>query len=166
MNLNDIQQHVHHWVENVLSVPSPLFNNFPPCPYSRAVLVNNKMDICWVHGDSLLSTIDEVCQTWDDSYEMIMVACQADTIGAEKLADGIEKLNNKFEVRDLAIMFDHPMVTNPKHKVTSSNGKYVLTLTQRVTAFTKAAKSLYGQGYAKPSPSVYLTHREERKKAR
>lgn len=147
MNLAEVQQHIREWVENKLSVPSPLFNNLPPCPYSREALLNHKVDIRCGQGADLLDSITRIGETWDDSYELILVACEPDTITPEELIGGIEKLNARFEAADLISFFDHPHCTDPKYKVKTANGKYVLVGMQRLNNFIQAARPLYKRQY-------------------
>jgi hypothetical protein len=147
MNLAEVKQHVRQWVENTLSVPSPLFNNLPPCPYSREALLNNKVDIRCVHGSEILASITDIAKTWDDSYEIILVACEPETIKSEDLILGLERWNKEFEAADLLGFCDHPNCSDPKYKVTSANGKYVLVGMQRLKNFMQAAKPLHKKQY-------------------
>jgi hypothetical protein len=147
MNLEEVRQHIYQWVENTLSVPSPIFNNLPPCPYSREALLNNKVEIRCGHGSRLLNSITEIGRTWDDSYVLILVACDRDTITPEELIVGIENANRVFEADDLISFFDHPDCTDPRYAVRSANGKYVLVGTQRLSNFAQAAKPLYKKNY-------------------
>ena len=156
MNLQEVKQHIRQWVENTLSVPSPLFNNLPPCPYSREALFNNKVDIRCGHGSSLIKSLTAIGRTWDDSYELILVACDPGTIKADTLIAGIEKVNKMFEADDLVSFFDHPGCTDPKYTVTSANGKYVLAGMQRLGNFLRAARPLYKKKYFARVHKQYL----------
>ncbi|MBT5926069.1 hypothetical protein N8642_04425 [bacterium] len=147
MNLEQVKQHIHKWVDNKLSVPSPLFNNLPPCPYSREAMLKNKVDIRCVPGVELLDSVIEIGKTWDDSFELILVACEPDTIRPADLIVGIEKVNRMFEPADLLSFFDHPNCVDPKYTITTPNGKYVLVGMQRLANFLKAAKPLYKKEY-------------------
>lgn len=147
MNSEDVKQHIHRWVENTLSVPSPVFDNLPPCPYSREAIVNNTVDIRCEHGSTLLARIDEIAKGWDDQYELILVASEPDTIGPEELIEGVQDANARFESSDLVCFFDHPNCTDARYSITSANGKYVLVGMQRLSNFLRAAKPLYKKNY-------------------
>ncbi len=147
MDLEKVREHIRQWIENTLSVPSPLFNNLPPCPYSREALLKNKLDIRCVDGAELLNAMTEIGNTWDDRYEIILLASEPDTIKPEELIAGLEKWNKQFEGRDLLGFCDHPFCTDPKYKVTSANGKYVLVGMQRLANFVQAAKPLHKKQY-------------------
>ena len=147
MNVEDVKEHIRQWVKNTLSVPSPLFQNLPPCPYSREALLNNKVDIRCVHGSDLLECVAEMGRTWDDSHELILVAADPDTIEPEELIAAIGKSNELLETADLVSFFDHPRCTNPKYTVTSANGTYVLVGMQRLENFVRAAQPLYKKKY-------------------
>lgn len=147
MQLEEVQQHIRRWVENTLSVPSPIFNNLPPCPYSREALLNNKVNIRCAHGADLLDSIMDIGRTWNDTYEIILVASEPDTIKPEDLIAGMAAVNKMFEAHDLVSFFDHPKCTDPKYTITSANGKYVLVGMQRLNNFIRAAKPLYKRQY-------------------
>jgi hypothetical protein len=147
MNLEEVREHVRQWVENTLSVPSPIFNNLPPCPYSREALLRNKVDIRCGNGADLLNSLTEMARTWDDRFELILLACEPHTIKPEDLIAGVERVNAMFDAADLISFFDHPDCTNPKYIVTSANGKYVFVGMQRLKNFVEAAKPLYKRQY-------------------
>ena len=147
MNSEAVRAHVRHWVDSTLSVPSPLFNNLPPCPYSREALLRNKVDIQCTTGADVLNALVEAGRSWDDSYELILLACDPDTIAPQDLIAGVEALRAGFEAADLVVFFDHPRCTDPKYIVTSANGKYVFVGMQRLSLFLQAAKPLFKRNY-------------------
>ncbi|MHB8520413.1 MAG: hypothetical protein ACYDH9_06610 [Limisphaerales bacterium] len=134
-------------MENTLSVPSPLFNNLPPCPYSREALLNNRVDIRCAHGAELFAAMTAIRKQWDDSYELILVVCEPDTIQPAELIAGMTKMNKMFEARDLVTFFDHPHCTDPRYAITSANGRYVVVGIQRLSNFIRAARPLYQTTY-------------------
>lgn len=156
-NLAEVEQHIHQWIRESLSVPSPHFNNFPPCPYSLNALVKNKLDIQCSRGTELLNQINEIGRTWDDSYEMVMVVCDRQSITPDELIAGTESFNAAFKACDLMSNFDHPDNTHPRYKVTATNGKYALAIVQRLENFVQAAKPLFERGYFKNVNPEVLT---------
>ena len=67
MNLDEAKAQVQRWVDDKLSVPSPAFQNLPPCPYSKPALLKNKVDIrCDADGPDLLAQVAEMARSWDD----------------------------------------------------------------------------------------------------
>lgn len=147
VNPEDVRAHVRHWVDSTLSVPSPLFNNLPPCPYSREALLRNKVDIRCTTGADVLNALVESAQTWDDAYELVLLACDPGSITPEDLIAGVEGLRAGLEAADLVVFFDHPLCTDPKYVVTSANGKYVFVGLQRLSLFLQAAKPLVKRNY-------------------
>jgi hypothetical protein len=147
MDAAEVRRHIQQWVENTLSVPSPFFNNLPPCPYSREALLNNKAEIRCVHGSELLQHLEEIGNTWDDHVEIILLVAEPSTIKPETLIQAIGNAKASFEARDLVSFFDHPHCTDPDFVVKSANGKYVLVGTQRLSNFIRAAKPLYKKNY-------------------
>lgn len=160
MNAEEVRQHIRAWVENTLSVPSPLFNNLPPCPYSREALLKNRVDIQCVDGAELIESANQVARTWADKYEIVLLAAEAHTITPEELMHGIADYNDRFEASDMVAFFDHPDCKDPKYKVRSGNGKYVLVGTQRRKNFIEAAQPLYKKQYFAQVTKQFLS--EER----
>jgi hypothetical protein len=152
----EVRAHVTHWVESTLSVPSPLFNNLPPCPYSRESLLRNTVDIRCVDGAAVIDTLVAIGNGWDDRFEIILLACEPRSIAPDALISAVEGLRAWSEAADLVVFFDHPDNTNPKYRVTSANGKYVMVGIQRLSLFLKAAKPLVKHQYFERTRKQYL----------
>lgn len=147
VNCEEVRAHVRHWVDATLSVPSPLFNNLPPCPYSREALLRHKVDIRCTTGAELLDAVAATGRSWDDRYELVLLACDPGTITPEDLIAAVEAQRAGLEAADLVVFFDHPLCTDPKYIVTSANGKYVFVGVQRLSLFLQAAKPLVKRNY-------------------
>ncbi len=148
MNLDEVKAHVQRWVDDKLSVPSPAFQNLPPCPYSKPALLKNKVDIRGAaDGPELLARVAETARSWDDRYELVLIAAEPESIEPEALAAAIAESNARLEAADLVCFFDHPRSVDPKYKVTSANGKYVFVGMQRLSLFVDAARPLQKKNY-------------------
>lgn len=147
MNEAAVRAHVQHWVESTLSVPSPLFNNLPPCPYSREALLRHKVDIRCAAGAGIVDALVEAGRTWDDRHELVLLASEPDAISPDDLIAGVERVRPALEAADLVVFFDHPRCTDPEYVVTSANGKYVFVGLQRLSLFLEAAKPLVKRNY-------------------
>lgn len=156
MTIDEVRAHVKQWVDTTLSVPTPLFNNLPPCPYSRESLLRNTVDIRCVDGATLADTIVEVGNSWDDRYELILLASDPQSIAPEALISAVEGLRAWSEAADLVVFFDHPHNTNAKYQVTSANGRYAMVGVQRLSLFLKAAKPLVKHQYFERTRKQYL----------
>jgi hypothetical protein len=157
MTIDEARAHVKHWVDTKLSVPSPIFNDLPPCPYSRESLLRNTVDIRCVDGESLVDTLVDIGNSWDDSYELILLACEPESIAPDALIAAVEGLREWSKTADLVMFFDHPHNTNPKYQVTSANGKYVIVGMQRLSLFLEAAKPLVKHQYFARASKQYLS---------
>jgi len=155
-DLIEVKVHIQQWVEQQLSVPSPHFNNLPPCPYSKPALQKNAVDIRCGHGSELITDLEHIANTWDDSFEMIMVVCYPDTVTPEALMEGTTVLNEKLKPLDLMTNFDHPATTHPRYRVVTTNGKYAFAIVQRLSAFVKAANPLFKKNYFKNVEQQHL----------
>lgn len=164
MDLEAVRAHVRRWVETTLSVPSPRFQNLPPCPYSREALLKDKVDIRCVDGGQLLACVADLATTWDDRHELVLLAAEPDTIAPEALAAGIVEANACLEASDLVVFFDHPRCMDPKHRVTSANGRYVFVGMQRLSLFIEAARPLHKRKYFEQAEKQYqvVKHLEKR----
>ena len=116
-------------------------------PYSKPALQKNAVDIRCGHGSELITDLEHIANTWDDSFEMIMVVCYPDTVTPEALMEGTTVLNEKLKPLDLMTNFDHPATTHPRYRVVTTNGKYAFAIVQRLSAFVKAANPLFKKNY-------------------
>ena len=157
MTIDEVRAHVKHWVETTLSVPSPLFNNLPPCPYSRESLLRNTVDIRCVEGAALVDTLVAAGNTWDDRHELILFAVDPQSLAPEALIAAVEGLREWSKAADLVVFFDHPLNTDPKYRITSPNGKYLIVGLQRLSLFLEAAKPLVKHQYFARASKQYLS---------
>jgi dimethylhistidine N-methyltransferase len=156
-DLNEVTTHIYQWVEHHLSVPSVHFNDLPPCPYSKAALLRNKVDIRCGEGEFLLETLADIAHTWNDQFEMVMMVCDKDSITPEALMAGTKTLNETLKPHDLMTNFDHPDTTHPRYRVKTTNGRYVVAIVQRLSAFVEAAQPLFKKNYFKNVAYQYLS---------
>ena len=158
MTIDEVRAHVEHWVDTTLSVPSPLFNGLPPCPYSRESLLRKTVDIRCVDGANLVDTLVETGNGWDDRFELILFASEPQSIAPEALSSAVEALRDWSKAADLVVFFDHPHNTDPKYRITSPNGKYVIVGLQRLSLFLEAAKPLVKHQYFARTSKQYLSN--------
>ena len=45
MDKNQAKQDITAWINDFVSKPNALLNNFPPCPYARKAMLEQKVDI-------------------------------------------------------------------------------------------------------------------------
>ncbi len=158
MSVEEVQQHVVQWIENTLSVASPHFNNLPPCPYSHGALVKDRVDVRYEPGGELLQNLAALAENWDDSQDVIVVMCDKQSISLGEVKEGVTKLAQELAPRDLLVNFDHPDCADPKYRVVSTNGKYVMVSMQRLSGFVEASRALFKKGYYKNVDYADLSH--------
>ena len=159
MEIDDVRLHIGQWIKSVLSVPSPMFNNLPPCPYSREAWFNDKVDLRLVSASVLPETILEIGRGWDDSHVLVLLAGDRSQVTPEEIARRMTSVNVALEPWDLISFFDHPDTTDAKFRVASSNGKYLLAGIQRLGAFVQAAKPLYKRSYFDKATKQFSTEK-------
>jgi len=64
MNQTEIREKLYEYITNFIIVPHPAFNNWPPCPYAKKALMDNKVEI-------LFTTFKDVVDTLHDGFELI-----------------------------------------------------------------------------------------------
>ena len=134
------------WMENFVEVPHPTFGNQPPCPYARQFRLKNKIKIIEAKG-AIWNTARKVCNTWDDSWEAIVVASTFIAVPPSILNDRIAELNRKIKRDDLVCLEDHPEDEELIDGVKMNHGKLVLVVIQRLERLNRFTKSLRKGNY-------------------
>lgn len=148
-DINQVKQYIWDWVNNCLSVPSPDFAGFPPCPYSRKVMLENRVEIQWFQGPELLNVLIEVAKNWSDDFEMVILVADTTKISYSATTDLIMQANHTTLARqNLVALRDHPdAVSHLPRSSASTNGKYVLVFVQRLSKLQEATEHLSKNGY-------------------
>ena len=42
-NLEEATSYIKKWLDEFVTQPNPLLNNFPPCPYAQQAIIDNKV---------------------------------------------------------------------------------------------------------------------------
>lgn len=148
-DIYQVQQYLWDWVNNCLNIPSPDFAGFPPCPYSRRAMLENRAEIRWFHGLELLDVLNEIAKTWSDDFDMVILAADPKAISYKATTDLLMQANRMILAKqDLVALRDHPdAVSDLPRSSASSNGKYVLVFVQRLSKLLEATEQLSRAGY-------------------
>ncbi len=147
-DMNQVKQYIWDWVNNYLSVPSPEFAGFPPCPYSRKVMLENRVEIRWFQGPDLLNVLIEISKTWTDDFEVVILVADPKNISYSDTDDLITQVNQTTLAKhNLVALRDHPDAVSHLPRISASNGKYVLVFVQRLSKLIEATEYLSKNGY-------------------
>ncbi|MHC5599864.1 MAG: hypothetical protein ACYTXC_28695 [Nostoc sp.] len=147
-DINQVKQYIWDWVNNYLNVPNPDLASFPPCPYSRKVMLENRVKIQWFQGAELLDSLIEIAKTWTDDFEVVILVTDPKNISYNDTNDLITEVNQTTLARhNLVALRDHPDVVSQLPRSSASNGKYVLIFVQKLNKLLEATEHLSKNGY-------------------
>lgn len=142
--ITSMDEQIRSWITNFLSKPNPLLNNFPPCPFAKKALLDERVQIKkFTEWDEL----SHVAADWDDSLDVALwwfADRDLETMNNVKL-----QFNNVWRPHDMWLLMDHP----DKHELINGvemNFKLAgLLLLQRYSTLVDASETLKTQGYYK-----------------
>jgi hypothetical protein len=147
-DINQVKQYIWDWVNNYLSVPSPEFAGLSPCPYSRKVMLENRVEIRWFQGPDLLHVLTEIAKTWSDVLEVVILVADPKNISYSDITDLITQVNQTTLAKEnLVALRDHPDAISDLPRSSATNGKYVLVFVQRLNKLIEATEYLSKNGY-------------------
>lgn len=154
MNFEQAKQDVLNWVENFVEKSNPSLNNWSPCPFARRSRLENRLSI--LQGSDVLHDVDNLIQTWDDSFDVIAFVYDRSQYTVDELATHVEDLNKSQALpKDILILEDHPDDPEIVNGVSMNQGQYILVLCQRFSKVNLASAELKDQGYYDLWPKEY-----------
>ena len=67
--ITSMDEQIRSWITSFLSKPNPLLNNFPPCPFAKKALLDERVQIKkFTEWDDL----SHVAADWDDSLDVAL----------------------------------------------------------------------------------------------
>ncbi|MEH2193497.1 MAG: hypothetical protein V7K98_12800 [Nostoc sp.] len=147
-DINQVKEYIWDWVNNYLNVPNPDLAGFPPCPYSRKVMLENRFEIRWFQGADLLQVLTEIAKTWSDDIEVMILVTDPRNISYNDTNDLITEVNKTILAKEnLVALRDHPDTVSDLPRSSATNGKYVLVFVQRLKKLNEATEQLSKNGY-------------------
>jgi len=140
-----LHEDIRNWIFETLSVPNPIFNNLPACPYAGQAY--NQKQVLVIES---LCDIDFIQLL--NEYEVIIYATDPKKITAEQLFNLSQTISNK----TIVALDDHPDHEEKVGDVILNNGKYALLLIQNRKKLEHARKILKHKGYYKNWDEEYL----------
>lgn len=145
---NIIKNDIEKWIEEFLSISSPVFNNLPPCPYAKRAWRDKKVLV-------LSETINKYkIKVALDTLDVVIYAFDPDKITPDELYDIANDINQSDQ--EMVALDDHPLVEEKVEGQILNQGKYALLFIQNRNKLTEARKSLRDLGYYNFWTSDYL----------
>jgi hypothetical protein len=144
--ITEYEEYLKDWIFGFLSTAQPILNGFPPCPYARKALVDNK--IKFVKSEDYTHDVVNETANWNDDLDVVVFVCP-DTVGKEQFITDVEHINNVVMPKGFVVLEDHVDIPEPLGEVDFRNGKYNLILAQRTDKINDASLKLKEKGYYK-----------------
>jgi hypothetical protein len=139
-------EYLKEWILNFLSTPQKLLNGFPPCPYAKKALIDNK--VMFFKSVDYVKDIEHLFNNWDDQYDVAVCVVPDDTDTVE-FVDAVNKLNERYVDKGFGCLEDHKEIAENFHDLQFNNGRYNIILCQRLDKINDAAEKLLSKGYYK-----------------
>ncbi len=131
------------WILNFLSAPQEILSGYPPCPYARKALIENK--IKFLSSSDYSNVILEEVATWNESVDVLLVECG--NVDKDQFVNQVIDINNTITSKGFVALEDHIDIEEPLDTLDFRNGKYNIILVQRLSKINSASESLKKIGY-------------------
>ena len=145
----DLVSKIYKWIDEVLSVPNPVFNNLPACPYAKQAWKDNKV-IVKEHASWVDAYSDVVTRSYDfTKYDVIIFAFPRESITPQQLSQAVENLNTTWPNDHAVILEDHPDELETVKGFRLNFGECCLLFVQSCGKLKTARADLESKGYYK-----------------
>jgi hypothetical protein len=138
--------YLKEWIVGFLSAPQPLLNGFPPCPYAKKALVDNKVK-CF-KSSNYFNDICNMLDNWDNTYD-VAICIVPDNTDETTFVKTVEEINNLYLPKGFVCLEDHKNISEDFFDLKFNNGKYNIILCQRTDKINQATMMLLDKGYYK-----------------
>jgi len=142
--ITSMEAELRDWITEFLSRPNPMLNNFPPCPFAKRALLEDRIHI---ERFTTWNRLTEVAAQWDDSAEVALFWFTPDVMSYDEMNRNKWIFNDIWRAEDMWLLGDHP--DHPEHinGVCMNFGSACLLLLQRLSRLTSASEQLRQAGY-------------------
>lgn len=137
------------WILDFLSTPQKLLNDFPPCPYARKALIDNK--IKFYKSQNYNIDVPLLLENWDESYDVLI--CVVDDVDPDIFVRDIKEINMLYQKKGFVCLEDHKNIPEKFYDLNFNNGKYNIIVCQKSEKLNDAVKILESKGYYKNWPA-------------
>ena len=144
-DLEKATNYIKSWINDFVTQPNPDLNNFPPCPYAKQAILDNKVayDVADLDIDLFLIKKAEM---WDDNIDVCVIFVPE--VSSEELSRLVDSINKRYLMgNDFVALKDHPDDEENINGVIMNNGKYPIVLMQRLSKIQMFSGILKKKGY-------------------
>lgn len=138
--------YLKEWILNFLSTPQESLNGFPPCPYARKSLIDDK--IKFFKSNNYFHDICNLFDNWDDTADVVIYIVP-DDIDKNKFVKDIKIINDIYLEQGFVCLEDHKDIPENFFDLRFNNGKYNIILCQKTDKINRASAILLEKGYYK-----------------
>lgn len=146
----DYENFLKDWIMGFLSTPLPLLNGFPPCPYAKKAIIDDK--VLFFRSENYEADITALFNNWDDKYD-VAVCVAPDDVDSKDFVEATQRLNDAFLSKGFGCLEDHKDIPEKFYEYSFNNGRYNIILCQRMEKINSAAHTLRSKGYYRNWPT-------------
>lgn len=136
------------WVKEFVSQPHPSLKGWPPCPFARQALLDDKVVLVPSDGRSLFNDVAfTVEKELDKDKDLIVFYFDQFTITPDALRDLTLQLNGWLKKYDRVLLEDHPESEEKIGDCVMNFGHCGLLFMQKASALKAASEELFAKGY-------------------
>ena len=144
-NLEEAKNYILKWIDDFVSQPNPDISNFPPCPFAKQAIIDNKVEFELADMDINLYLIQKATR-WNESTDVCCIFVPG--ISSELLSSLVKSTNEHYLMeQDFVVLEDHPDEEENINGVIMNNGKYPIVLMQRLSKIQMFSGILKKKGY-------------------
>jgi len=142
--------YIKKWIDDFVSKPNPDLNNFPPCPYAKQAILDNKVTYDVASVGNVDIDIDlfliKKAELWNENIDVCVIFVPG--VSSEELSRLVDGINKSYLMRNnFVALEDHPDDEENINGVIMNNGKYPIVLMQRLSKIQMFSGFLKKKGY-------------------
>lgn len=145
MDINEVTQAIHKWMENFLEVEHPALGQWAPCPYARKARLDGRIDIRL--GMDPYDDIIDIAEEGIGDKEVVVFVYDPDVYHHDYFHYAIKDANEAVQEQGLISLDDHPDNEEFVNGVPMNHGTYALSIVAPTANLNDASKKLYKAGY-------------------
>jgi len=146
---NEAVEYLKKWIVDFVSKNHPDLGNFPPCPFAKQAMIENKLTFQEVEDvKDCTKEILKHSKEWNDDVDVHCFIFKSLPL-KDILVKDIEDVNSIIMPNDFVVLEDHPDIEENINGVIMNNGRYAICLMQRLSKIQRFSNILKKQGYYK-----------------
>jgi len=144
-DLEEATGYIKSWINDFVTQPNPDLNNFPPCPYAKQAILDNKVSYDVADLDIDLFLIKKA-ELWNEDIDVCVIFVP--DVSSQELSRLVDSINKRYLMgNNFVALEDHPDDEENINGVIMNNGKYPIVLMQRLSKIQMFSGFLKKKGY-------------------